>query len=149
MYHSLKIKAEWYIILSMFKFLRLIYYWLPPLAWMLIIFYFSSRTRVVVTGEFYLDFLFFKSLHMIEYAALYFLLFRAFFSLNNKQLSINNKFLFPIILSVLYAASDELHQTLVPTREGRLRDIFIDTAGILIMYIYIRSNIKFVKRFLK
>ncbi len=32
-------------------------------------------------------------------------------------------------LAVLYAATDELHQTFVPTREGCLRDVFIDSSG--------------------
>lgn len=85
---------------------------------------------------------------MIEYAILYFLLFRAFHSINNQQLTINNKFLLPLFLSILYAISDEIHQTFVPTREGKMRDILIDITGIVFMYIYIKSYIKKVKKFL-
>lgn len=133
----------------MVKISRFIQYWLPPLIWMVIIFYFSSRLRTSVTGEFLFDFIFFKGLHMIEYAVLYFLLFRSFYSINNSQLTINNKLLFPIILSVFYALSDEIHQTFVPTREGKTRDVIIDTAGILIMYIYIKNNINTIKKFLE
>ena len=133
----------------MSKFNSFAYYWLPAIIWMGIIFYFSSRLNTSVTGEFLFDFIFFKSLHMIEYATLYFLLFRGFYSLNNKRITNNDKFLFPIILSVLYAFSDEIHQTFVPTREGKIRDVFIDTAGILIMYIYIKHNITTLKKILK
>ena len=32
-------------------------------------------------------------------------------------------------VAVLYAATDEFHQTFVPTREGCLRDVFIDSTG--------------------
>ena len=133
----------------MVKIYRILLNWLPPLIWMVIIFYFSSRLSASVTGEFLYDFIFFKGLHMIEYAILYFLLFRAFYTINSSQLSINKKLFFPLILSVFYALSDEIHQTFVPTREGKIRDVFIDTAGILIMYIYIKNNIDIVKKFLK
>lgn len=33
-------------------------------------------------------------------------------------------------LAVLYAASDEFHQTLVPGRNGRLSDVIIDSVGV-------------------
>lgn len=129
-------------------FKRLVRFWLPPFLWMTLIFYLSSRLRTSVTGEFLFDFLIFKTLHMIEYAILYFLLFRAFYCINNQQLTINNKFLYPVFLSILYAITDEIHQTFVPTREGKFRDVIIDTAGVLLMYIYIKNNISSVKRFL-
>lgn len=130
------------------KVLRIVYCWLPPIIWMVLIFYLSSRLSVRVTGKFLFDFLIFKMLHMIEYAILYFLLFRAFHSISNKLMTFNNKLLFPLFISVLYALSDEIHQTLVPSREGKLRDVLIDTAGIIIMYIYIKNYIKIIKKFL-
>lgn len=132
----------------MAKFYRFLRYWIPPIVWMTLIFYLSSRLSVRVTGKFLFDFLIFKMLHMIEYAILYFLLFRAFNSISNPQLTVNNKFMFPLFLSILYALSDEFHQTLVPTREGKIRDVLIDTAGIIIMYIYIKYYINSIKKFL-
>lgn len=132
----------------MTRLIRVAYYWLPPLVWMSLIFYLSSRLKVSVTGKFVFDFIIFKGLHMLEYALLYFLLFRAFYSINNQKITINNKLLMPLLFSTLYAVSDELHQTLVPTREGKIRDVFIDTSGILLMYIYIKTHINFVKKFL-
>ena len=131
------------------KFYGFIRYWLPPIIWMALIFYLSSRLRASATGKFLFDFLIFKTLHIIEYAILYFLLFRAFHSINNKQLTIDNKLMLPIFLSIFYSISDEVHQTFVPTREGKIRDILIDILGILLMYIYIKNNIKVVKKFLK
>lgn len=37
-----------------------------------------------------------------------------------------------IIIAVLYACTDELHQVFVPGREGQPTDVLIDTAGILV-----------------
>lgn len=132
----------------MTKSLRFLSYWIPPIIWMVLIFYFSSRLRTSVTGAFLFDFLIFKSLHVIEYAILYFLLFRAFHSINNSQLNLNNKFLIPLTLSIIYAITDEFHQTLVPTREGKIRDVLIDALGVFLMYIYIKYYLKKLKKLL-
>lgn len=35
-------------------------------------------------------------------------------------------------VAVLYAATDELHQTFVSSREGTIRDVFIDSSGALV-----------------
>ena len=35
------------------------------------------------------------------------------------------------VVGVLYAVTDELHQMLVPGRQGSLRDVLIDAAGVL------------------
>ena len=40
-------------------------------------------------------------------------------------------------ISLLYAASDEFHQTFVANRDGNFRDVLIDLAGILIAIIFI------------
>ncbi len=85
---------------------------------------------------------------MLEYAILYLLLFRSFYSTNLKKMGSQKKFIYPLIIAVLYAASDEFHQTFVPTREGRLRDVIIDTGGIVLMYIYIKNQFGFIKKFL-
>jgi len=47
-------------------------YWLPPIAWMIMLFIFSSRQSIAVTHEFTSDFIIFKTLHIIEYAMLFF-----------------------------------------------------------------------------
>jgi len=132
----------------MVKFVRFIRYWSPPLLWMTTIFYFSSQLHVTVTGRFLFDFVIFKVLHMIEYAILYFLLFRAVYSLPKPQFTLKNQFLFGLIIASIYALSDEIHQTFVPTREGKIRDVIIDITGILLMYIYIKNNLNRLKKLL-
>jgi VanZ family protein len=126
---------------------RKIFYWGPPLLWMGVIFYFSSFPRVIVIHNSLYAFLFYKTLHIIEYAILYFLLFRAFYSIDDRKLSLSDKFIFVILISILYSLSDEIHQTFIRTREGRLQDVFIDTSGILLMYIYIRSSLNKLKKY--
>lgn len=107
---------------------------LPLALWMVIIFYLSSRQKIAVTESYVLSFIFFKTLHLIEYATL-FSLFLRFFYLSNT----NNKFLWALICTALYAASDELHQYFVPTREGRLRDVGIDIFGACIGWLIIKK----------
>lgn len=128
--------------------LRFLKYWVPPLVWMSFIFFLSSRQSVTITGTFTVDFVIFKGLHMIEYGFLYFLLFRAFYSLKNKQLGLETKYILALIFAVVYAASDEFHQTFVASREGTIRDILIDTAGIVLLYMYIKYNMNWIKKLL-
>src|SRR5436190_2161828 len=127
------------------KFIR---YWLPPILWMAFIFFLSSNHRVTITRTYAIDFIIFKTLHMIEYAILYFLLFRGFYSIKNKSLSQNQRFFYPFILAVAYAFTDEFHQLFTPTREGRIRDVGIDTIGIFIMFSYIKVHLKLFKKFI-
>jgi VanZ family protein len=122
--------------------------WLPPLIWMGIIFYFSSYPKVSIAENSLYAFVFFKTLHLIEYGILFFLLFRALNSFDEEKLSLKYMFAFTFLIAILYALSDEIHQTFVPTREGRLRDVFIDTAGMLLMYIYIRHNVGRLKKYI-
>ncbi len=83
---------------------------------------------------------------MIEYAFLYYLWFRALYKTN--AIPKTHIFQVAILLTLLYAISDEYHQTLVPTREGKLRDVLIDFAGILLIWYYIKSNVRFVTKYL-
>ncbi len=117
---------------------RLLKYWLPPFLWMVCIFVLSSRQHFTITKTYFLDFLIFKFLHMVEYALLYILIFRAFYLGRNKKKLLESSLLYSFIFSVLYALSDEFHQTLVPTREGRLRDVLIDTSGIFLVFIFLK-----------
>lgn len=86
-----------------------------------IIYYFSTRQTAEILPETVPHFIFFKSLHILEYATLAVLIFFAF--LKEKQ---------AIIFAYLYALSDEIHQTFIVGRSGRFKDTFIDLLGIII-----------------
>ncbi len=114
------------------QFKKIVYYWLPQILLMVLIFFLSSHHRVSITEESTIDFVIFKSLHMIEYGALFFLTTRAI--LHTSTQSKKHALLYAFIFCVLFAFSDEIHQTFVPTREGKLRDVLIDTVGISVVY---------------
>ena len=46
-----------------------------------------------------------------------------------KKLSTSKKILIAIIFCMLYAISDEIHQTYIVGRSGEIRDVLIDTLG--------------------
>lgn len=130
------------------EFKHFFFYWLPAIAWMTFIFFLSSQTKVSITHQFISDFIIFKTLHVLEYAVLYFLLFRGFYSLKNSELSLKIKFILPIIISFFYSITDELHQLFVPTRSGQLRDTGFDLLGIILMYTLIKKYIDRIKKYL-
>ena len=98
---------------------------LPALIWMSLIFWASSQPKVGMGGNYWVNFAIFKTLHVIEYGVLYSLL-----RLGLGERKSANKL--AIIIATLYGMSDEFHQTLVPTREGTIRDVIIDFFGIII-----------------
>ncbi|MGM9532739.1 VanZ family protein [Intestinibacter sp.] len=48
-----------------------------------------------------------------------------------KRFNLKNKFTAAFLISVLYAASDEIHQYFVPGRSCEFRDVVIDSCGVL------------------
>lgn len=130
----------------MASFRNVILYWLPVFVWMGAIFYFSSNQHFTLVDQTLFDFILFKILHMVEYAFLYYLWFRVL--IQTTKIPKQKVLTVALFTTLLYAASDELHQSFVPTREGKLRDVFIDFAGIAIIWYYIKSNLKFVAKHL-
>ena len=121
------------------KYRKIIVY-IFPLAWMGLIFFGSSFPKIGSSGNYWLSFIFFKTLHILEYGIL-FSLWR--FALYEKSYSVK----LSIIISVLYGALDEIHQSFVPTREGTLRDVVIDIFGILIFWHFILEKLeKIIKK---
>lgn len=47
--------------------------------------------------------------------------------------------LLALAATILYAISDEWHQTFVPGRHGRLSDVFIDAGGALLALLFVRQ----------
>jgi len=116
--------------------------------WMGFIFSLSSQSKISVTQTFVYDFMIFKTLHMIEYAFLYLLFFRAFNSIKNKNFPYVLKLVLPIIISFVYSISDEFHQLYVPTRSGQWKDTGIDLLGIILMYTFVKRYFRVLKKYL-
>jgi VanZ family protein len=125
-------------------------YWLPILIWMTLIFSASADSRSAQhssriigplvrwlfpgASEVTVDRVVFtvrKAAHVTEYAILSVLLWRAW----RKPARNDNRpwgwpeAAFALAVTVFYSASDELHQALVPNREGRFGDVLLDTTG--------------------
>ena len=59
------------------------------------------------------------------------------------------KMIISAVGGILYAASDEIHQLFVPGRDGHIRDVCIDSAGVLsgiFLFILIVFLIKLIKK---
>jgi len=107
-----------------------LYYWLPVLLWMGMIFVASSRSSLPFVLNKTVDFATKKAGHVTEYGVLAFLLWRAISK--GRGWPALPSFGGAFVLSLLYAVSDEFHQTLVPGRAGRLTDVGFDALGVLL-----------------
>lgn len=94
--------------------------WLPVVAWCAAIFALSSIPSLG-TGLGTWDLVLRKLAHAAEYAILGALLVRA-----------GVRARLALALGVLYAVTDELHQTFVPGRAGRPLDVAVDAAGLVL-----------------
>ena len=122
-------------------------YWLPIILWMAIIFAGStdlmsaehtSRIIVPLLRWFFptispltlvrVEFFLRKAAHVSEYAVLAVLLYRAFVHTILQSRRVLSAGL--VLLScAAYAASDEFHQSFIPSRTSSLRDVMIDLCG--------------------
>lgn len=69
-----------------------------------------------------------KTAHATEYAILGALILGATYEARHKNLYTIG---IPWILGTMYAVSDEFHQLFVPGRSGQVRDVLIDSCGVL------------------
>ncbi len=75
-----------------------------------------------------------KTAHMTEYAVLALLMWRALRRPGraDRKPGRCNEMMLAFGLAVLFAVSDEIHQSFVPSREGRVLDVLIDALGALL-----------------
>jgi VanZ family protein len=98
--------------------------WLAPVVLMAVIFLFSAQPDLG-TGLGTLDLILRKIVHMLEYALLTFLWWRAL----RTRLSATTAAALAFALAVGYAATDEFHQSFVEGRHGTPVDVGIDAVG--------------------
>ena len=142
-------------------------YWLPAFVWMCLIFLMSTdvgsaantsrfiepflrwlipniSASAIEQAHFYIR----KTAHLGEYAVLGWLLWRA---LRQTRLATARGSRWKIaalalLLSAAYAATDEFHQSFVPTRTASVRDVMIDTCGSFIGLCIIHVGTLFQRR---
>ena len=131
--------------------------WILLISWMAIIFLFSNQSGEISEGvsngvlsifsnliPFELGPYFIRKVaHFLEFmilGILFVLLFKEYKALDKKQI------LYCILLCILYACSDELHQMFVAGRSPKVFDVLIDTfgsmSGIYFVYLIIYNRLK-------
>lgn len=100
--------------------------WLPVVTCAGLIFYFSSIPDLKITQEWY-DIILRKIAHVFIFAVLSRLIARAL--TGSTYWSWRKIFYASLALTVVYAISDEYHQTFVEGRHGAAMDVLIDTTG--------------------
>jgi VanZ family protein len=108
--------------------------WSAVILWMGAIFVLSATPSIATPLEPLYDFTFKKLAHVTVYAILTVLLFRAL------RLHITHRgqaLVIAMLVAILYACSDEWHQTFVPGREGTLRDVGFDAIGAIGMSMWL------------
>ncbi len=105
---------------------NLVWYWLPPLAWMGVIFFSSAQPDLPSPPGPLLDTLLKKSGHFVVYAMLAFLWYRA---LSRGGMTDRAALGLAFAIAVMYGMSDEFHQSFVPGRHPGLSDVLIDAIG--------------------
>lgn len=99
-------------------------YWGPSLLLMGIIFFLSAQTDIPGPPTPLWDRIVKKSAHAAGYGML-----AISYAWALSGSSIRRTLPLALILTLLYALSDEWHQSFVPEREGNLLDVFIDLGG--------------------
>jgi VanZ family protein len=98
--------------------------WLPPLALMAVIFFFSAQPNLS-SGLGWIDHVGRKVVHASEYAFLCFLWWRALRTKLDPVTALAPAW----AIAALYAASDEYHQSFVSGRHATWVDVAIDSMG--------------------
>ena len=106
-------------------------YWFPWLLCLGAIYYLSSipdyRTQPSGFGETMSR----KWAHLVEYAVLAYLTWRVAGYRGNR--TSRTLAILSVVFCFVYAASDEWHQSFVPGRYAKVRDVFLDGLGAMMM----------------
>jgi VanZ family protein len=103
--------------------------WLPVFVWAGFIYYLSSIPSLN-TGWGLWDFILRKIAHMAEFGILTLLLVRAW-RRSISMLAPSGLLVISALFALLYAVSDEFHQSFVPGRGPSVVDVLIDACGIM------------------
>lgn len=111
--------------------------------WCALIFYFSSIPNLKTEFGIW-DLILRKAAHVAVFAALFIIARSAFAdTFGEAGFSPRISYLWPALFSIIYAVSDEYHQTFVVGRVGSFWDVMIDTSGICAAaYLEMKGHIK-------
>ncbi len=109
--------------------------WGALIVWMGLIFFLSNQPTLPGPHNGWLDLILKKSAHAAAYAVLMILWHQALQTLGLRGAK---NLIVALFLTLLYAISDEWHQTFIPGRHGQLADVLVDLSGALLALILIR-----------
>lgn len=137
-----------------------VFNWIIMIIWMVIIFVMSNQPGEISSNQSELVLKIFRTIgidlnmywgelatfiirklaHFTEYLILYMLVYNA---INTSENGIKKLFL-PLIITCIYAITDEVHQYFIPGRVMSIKDILIDSSGGLLGYgiLYVYGKIK-------
>ncbi|MGM7721833.1 VanZ family protein [Metabacillus sp. Hm71] len=109
-----------------------------PFLYMALIWILSSNPAdAIVKTPFSFDALLKESLHLIEFAILYWLLVFAFMAHHKWS---ERASLAAAIIAILYGLTDEIHQSFVPSRSATVIDFIKDTIGVTVSYLFAKKK---------
>lgn len=91
----------------------------------------SNPADAIVKTPFSFDALLKESLHLIEFAILYWLIAFAFMAHNKWS---ERASILAAIIAILYGLTDEIHQSFVPSRSATVIDFVKDTIGVAVSF---------------
>lgn len=124
----------------MSKVKKILIFWGPAFFWMCLIFWLSSFHKLQASPVNWQDFLIRKTAHFLEYAILSFLYLRGL--KNTTNFSFKKSLILAFLFAVLYALTDEFHQTKVNGRSGRIFDVGVDSLGAFFAVIFAKKKLK-------
>lgn len=117
--------------------------WLPIILWAGLIFYLSAQPSLKSGMPWPYDFILRKGAHITEFAILFLLLISAFGNymlqpssaplIGASEGQVKKALFWAFCLTILYAISDEFHQSFVAERVASLADVAIDSLGVLLL----------------
>lgn len=108
---------------SLFRYFKA---FLPAIVWALIIYFLSSQQVLPALSLSVIDFIFKKTAHIFVYGVLYILIIKGFAKLNYPFEKI---WLKALLVCLLYAIFDEIHQSTVFGRTATVTDVGFDFLG--------------------
>jgi VanZ family protein len=112
-------------------------YFLPPLIVMVVIFLLSNQPVLPGATVLWADVALKKVAHFSVYVALFLSWWWSFCQIEKKS---GKKLTYKVwlipLLCLLFAASDEWHQSFIPGRTSRGYDVFVDTLGYMTAWLW-------------
>lgn len=115
------------------QFLKFIKAFAPACVWALVIFFLSDQEVLPGLSISVGDFILKKTAHILVFAILYLLLMKGF---NQIRSSYQHSWWQALIICLIYACADEIHQTFVPGRNASSIDVGFDLTGVMLAFLH-------------